>query len=496
MSTQVSSSPIWPMATDAAKTWHRAVLFVLGGFLFLVPLLLMPRAQPTAAGPRWSPGGLQGQTVHDLRTAGAIIYARTATGLWRSVDGGLSWAQAHIGLPKGAWGQPLIEGWTTDAESPYTLYAISAEGEDRGLFLSTNGGGFWMPVPTADLPGPVLAMAARGSARLYLATLERVYRSLDGGRTWEARGSWPKAARPWRLAVSAEGVLYAAARTAGLWASRDEGESWQVLLAADVVAWDYAGDRHYVAGRDGAFRSDDAGLTWQALPWAAEHVVALAVDPAAPSVVYVGQSTGEVLISEDAGKTWREVSEGLKGQTILALALDPQGRERLYAASGDGVWRKDVAPPPYPTATPTAALPTATPTHLFTEAATSTPPEPSPTATDTPTPSPTPSFTPTATATPLPSPTRRRPTPLPPTPSIGPTPEFTSAAPSPTSAPPVATPILPTPTPMPPTPTPTPLPPTPTPAPPTPTPMPPTPLTPTPDRVLPTPTPLPPPPPR
>ncbi len=497
MSAQVSSSST--IRPAAVQSWRRVTPFVLGGLLFLLPLLSAPRLRPEAAGARWSPVGLQGQTVRELRVVGGVglsagvVYARTETGLWRSTDGGRSWAEAHVGLPVGTWGQPVIEHWAVAAGSPYALYVVATVEGERRLFFSTNGGGRWARVLTADaLPGPVLAMTATSDDRLYLATPARLYRSTDGGRTWQAGGFWPAKAHPWRMAVGAGGVLYAAAREAGLWASRDEGESWQALLAADVAAWDHAGDRHYVAGKHGAFRSDDAGRTWRALPLAAAQVTAFAVNPATPLVVYAMLAQGKALVSEDAGETWREMSEGLAGQMMLALAIDPTGGGGLYAASGDGVWRRAVTPPPYPTATatPTTATLANTPTLSLAEVATGAPPGPSPVAeagpalaTDTATP--TPSATPTATATPTPSPTRRRPTPLPtPTPPVRPTPEPSLAAPSPTPMPPAVTLAPPTATSVPPTPTP--VPPTATPAPPTPTP----------DRVLPTPTALPPPPPR
>ncbi|MCC7355351.1 MAG: hypothetical protein IT330_16535 [Anaerolineae bacterium] len=524
MSTQSPPFPTWPtVPTRPAEGWRRLLPFVLGSLLFLLPLLALPWLPPEPDGPRWMPRGLRGQTVRDLRAASSgtlpVLYARTATNLWRSRDSGYLWVDAGAGLPRGTWGQPAIETWAIGVATGNTLYASVAERGHRRLYVSTDGGENWMAVASSSmLPGPVLALVAADGGDLYLASPQGLHRSDDGGHTWTIGNPWPHAARPWRVAAGAQGVLYAATRGAGLLVSDDRGESWQALLATAVTAWDFAGDWHYVAGDHGAFRSDDGGRTWQALPLAPRRVASLAVDPLSPQIVYAALSPGGVWRSIDGGASWQQIGEGLEGQTLLALALDPTGQGQLFGAPSDGVWLRDVAPSPLQTPTQTSVSPTAeatVPVVMTIESAT-----PEPTATqvvDTSTPSPTPSETlpgtetaapevtataEVATPTPALSPTRlpARPTPTPmpttpptavPTPEPSPISQPTPVQPTATAVPPTKTPVPPTPTSVPPTATS--VPPTATPVPPTATPVPPTA---TPDRVHPTPTEFPTPPPR
>jgi photosystem II stability/assembly factor-like uncharacterized protein len=507
--------------------------FILGSILFLLPLFLLPWLRPQAVGPLWSPIGLQGQTVRELRAMGSagvpVLYARTAATLWRSLDGGRLWTDVGAGLPRGALGQPAIERWIVDPASAHTLYAVVSANGVRRLYISGDGGDNWGAIPAVSpLPGPVLALDKTGG-RFYLATDQGLHRSGDGGSVWEAAGPWPEKARPWRVAATAQDTVYSAARGAGLLVSHDAGATWQVSLATDAAAWDYVGDTHYVAGRGGVFRSDDGGRTWHRLGLDGRRVVALAADPLDGHVVYAALARGRVVRSDDAGETWREMDGGLTGQTPLALAVDPTGQGQLYGALSDGIWRRPIplsfSPPPAgvggdETPTPSASqqAPTSpggteavsgpqgdTPTSLPPTGEPSLTPSATPTGTqaaDTATPQPTPtvvaSSAPTVTRRPTLPPTRALPTASPTAVPPSPTREPSPIAP-PTSAPPTATPVpLATATPVRPTSTATPAPPTATPVPPTPTPVPPTPVpptntavpaTPTPDRVLPTPVP-------
>src|SRR5215210_2634264 len=66
-------------------------------------------------------------------------------------------------------------------------------------------------------------------------------------------------------------------------------------------------------------------------------VRALIIDPARPDTLYVGTSGGEVYVSTDAAKTWRNPRGGVPfpGYVVDNLVLDRTGR--LWAAAW-GLW--------------------------------------------------------------------------------------------------------------------------------------------------------------
>lgn len=72
--------------------------------------------------------------------------------------------------------------------------------------------------------------------------------------------------------------------------------------------------RVYVAGPAGLFLSDDAGLTWTAVPLAAEaEPTGLALDPTAPQRLFVLMADGSLWRSEDAGASWMALWTGKEG---------------------------------------------------------------------------------------------------------------------------------------------------------------------------------------
>jgi hypothetical protein len=127
------------------------------------------------------------------------------------------------------------------------------------------------------------------------------------------------------------------------------------------------------AGTDtGVFKSADAAGTWTAIGTAAPElygVQALAVDPHTSGTLYAGTAPracaefrcGGVFKSTDAANTWSTVNTGLTNPGVQALAIDPLTPGRLYTGTlGTGVLaiQQVETPTPAPTSTRT---PTATP---------------------------------------------------------------------------------------------------------------------------------------
>lgn len=59
----------------------------------------------------------------------------------------------------------------------------------------------------------------------------------------------------------------------------------------------------YVAMRDGIFRSDDAGKSWQR-SGALRNTVAIAINPKRPSELYAVTGDGTLFRSADGGRRW------------------------------------------------------------------------------------------------------------------------------------------------------------------------------------------------
>ncbi len=156
--------------------------------------------------------------------------------------------------------------------------------------------------------GIVSDVAIAGSAA-WAATANGVFRSTDGGATWQPSGL----AGEWILQILApsSGAAILANTSAGkLYASRDGGASWAALLGIPAV-------------------------------------IRAAIDSARPSTFYAGGEDGAIWKSTDAGSTWRRVST-TPGYGPVAFAFDSDGvyvavtdrydgRSRLYRSSAGGI---------------------------------------------------------------------------------------------------------------------------------------------------------------
>jgi photosystem II stability/assembly factor-like uncharacterized protein len=151
------------------------------------------------------------------------------------------------------------------------------------LYATDDAGDSWKRLP--DPPAGMYLMASRGSAEVWLtgvtAGLPRVYRSLDGGLTWQPRNlpidTTSTGAGPWTTSVTllpSEGVVMSVfcqcdSPSSYLFASFDGGATWRSLPDAPspnspvrrVAA--YQDDFHwwYVEAKT-LYRSSDAGQTW------------------------------------------------------------------------------------------------------------------------------------------------------------------------------------------------------------------------------------------
>jgi photosystem II stability/assembly factor-like uncharacterized protein len=149
-----------------------------------------------------------------------------------------------------------------------------------------------------------------------------------------------------------------------------KGHRWTSIGLEDTNCWQYAFDPHdknrtYICYTDiGLARSEDRGKTWRpmmaALPWR-NTVYQIAFDPDVPGKIYAASSNqhdiphwsqiqganpkapGGIALSEDFGKTWTKISEGLPPAAVTCVIVDPTGPKDarvLYCGSyGYGVYK-------------------------------------------------------------------------------------------------------------------------------------------------------------
>ena len=147
--------------------------------------------------------------------------------------------------------------------------------------------------------------------RTYAATQSGLYRSTDGGRSWNGLED-PKTEVYSVLEAPPGERLYAGTRPPHLYVSDDGGTTWE--RGADFE--DVPGDARRVLRRPDERQVRTLGA-------ATDRLVA-------------GIEVGGVHYSDDGGRTWRRRSEGVDGDVHHVLVREAN---RWIASTGDGLYR-------------------------------------------------------------------------------------------------------------------------------------------------------------
>lgn len=134
--------------------------------------------------------------------------------------------------------------------------------------------------------------------------------------------------------------IFALSREGGLWMSWNAGNNWDLILPSsavnDLLIQPNNGKIYYVAAGSSIVKTENEGDTFKAVYTSDQktnEITSLALHPKNTNLLYAGTVAGEILISENAGVSWRVVTK-LSG-IIRRLAVHPNAQETMYAAVGN-----------------------------------------------------------------------------------------------------------------------------------------------------------------
>lgn len=137
-----------------------------------------------------------------------------------------------------------------------------------------------------------------------------------------------------------------------IWKSSDAGKTWEAknktaekinLDAIDVLslAVNPSDSQNILVGtaKDGILKSDDGGENWSLLNFQSQKVYGLAIDPIDGRMIYasgVWQNRGKLFKSLDSGQNWQEIyTSPSNGPLIISLTVDKINSNILYATTSD-----------------------------------------------------------------------------------------------------------------------------------------------------------------
>jgi photosystem II stability/assembly factor-like uncharacterized protein len=374
---------------------RRIIVVVSAAFLFAVlAVVLTPRANARQQGAAHAYSGLRWRLlgpfrggrvngVSGVRTEPDTFYfGSVGGGVWKTVNSGRTWTPVFDSQPVASIGAVAIA-----PSDPRVVYVGTGEADMRsqisygnGMYRSTDAGATWTHLGLdgtrqisrvlVDPRNPqVVFVAALGHA--YGANPERgVYRTRDGGRTWQKvlfkntdvgaadlaldpldskvvyASLWNTRRPPWSIYPPSYGP------GAGVFKSTDGGDTWKQLTdGLPVEGLGRVGlavaptmrNRVYAivdAKAGGLYRSDDAGATWslvsdEARIWGRGwYFCKVTVDPKNADAVYVSNTS--VYRSTDAGKTWTAIKGAPGGDDYHQLWINPDDPRRMILGSDQG----------------------------------------------------------------------------------------------------------------------------------------------------------------
>src|SRR5579864_1004190 len=359
-------------------------------FTFAVTLAAQPPAR-LFDGLRWRMIGpfRGGRAIAASGVSGdpnTYYFVSVGGGIWKTANAGLTWTPIFDDQHVASIGS--IEVAPSD---PNVIYAGTGEADIRsdlsqgdGVYKSTDAGKTWSNIGLRDsrqigriLIHPanpdIVYVAALGHA--YGPNAERgLYRSIDGGRTWQKvldkgpdigaadlafepenlqviyAAMWQARRPPWSVYGPLEGP------GSGLYRSTDGGDHWAQLTGNGLppgpwrrsgvaVARGTHGQRVYAlidaASGTGLFRSDDSAKTWKRvsndsrIDSRAWYFSSVTVDPKNPDVVYLPNVA--VYRSTDGGENFIVLKGAPGGDDYHYLWIDPANSARMILASDQGV---------------------------------------------------------------------------------------------------------------------------------------------------------------
>jgi len=269
-------------------------------------------------------------------------------------------------------------------DSPDIMYVGSASG---GVWKSQSGGIHWKPIfndlTTASIgaiaiqqsnPSVVWVGTGEGNPRNSLNSGDGVYRTLDGGKTWNKMGL-EKTENIHRIIIHPDNpnIIYVGAIGSpwgehperGVFKSIDGGKTWNKILFVNnltgvaemvmdtsnpnkiiVAMWEHKRDPWFFKSGgpgSGIFVTFDGGDTWKkrtdkdGLPEGELGRIGLAIAPSRPNIVYslIESKKNALYKSEDGGEKWKKINDkediGNRPFYYSEIYVDPTNENRVYS---------------------------------------------------------------------------------------------------------------------------------------------------------------------
>jgi xyloglucan-specific exo-beta-1,4-glucanase len=313
----------------------------------LLALSLVRTPEAGALGAAWKAFGPPGGTVFSVLThpSNALVaYAGAgAAGVFRTSDGGESWAASRNGMAPDI----LVSDIAVAYSDPSVLFATTYA---DGVYKSVDGGASWSEVDALGSGTWVaLAIDPTDPDTVYASSGVATFKTQDGGTVWQElrdANNGPIWAQELLIPQSEPETIYAAG--SGWWRSMDGGETWweNGAMTLNAAALDPENPATAYGGSwNRVIKTTDRGTTWEVVHEfpPLDEAISLSVHPGNPDAVYVGSKDSGVIASSDGGQTWGSYAQNLPAvSTVRSLAISSDGSTLFAGLRHHGIFRRSV----------------------------------------------------------------------------------------------------------------------------------------------------------
>jgi photosystem II stability/assembly factor-like uncharacterized protein len=234
-----------------------------------------------------------------------LLFAGAPNGLFVSTDNGISWIRDTTG--------PQLHVSSISINGDY-IATITRGGMIYRRRIGTSGWDSSRIAAPDSIQLLEQSIAVTSDGRMFAGTTHGVWRSINGGSSWERGGAWGEDQTVRSITVTPGGMIVACPDAGGVYASTDGGDTWNdqssglddryvIALVADSSGYLYGGTQY-----DGLFRAEVSA----SLPVNPVRAVAASLYPGHPNP-FSGRTTIDFELVHD--------------EEIRLIVVDVMGRE-------------------------------------------------------------------------------------------------------------------------------------------------------------------------
>jgi photosystem II stability/assembly factor-like uncharacterized protein len=304
---------------------------------------------------------------------GDIFISGWYNGVFRSTDNGYNWMQVNTGLTDttvlslttdstgyifagtryhGVFRTSYDEGYWTKVNNGLNDVYVSqiatdymgnifagVEGENGGIYKSTNNGESWINIYSCTGYFDVTSILFKSDSLIFIGTSQGILRSTDSGATWTEANYGLRNTQVTQMIISTIGNIFAGTNGGGVYRSQNNGNEWMKsnngldYSSIHTIAKMANGDIYAGSSGNGLFSSNDFGASWTQVGLM-NDVSSLVVNSNGDIFLVTGSlEDNNLYISTDNGSNW--LGKNISGTTqecLESIAIDSNGT--IYIGTG------------------------------------------------------------------------------------------------------------------------------------------------------------------